>query len=157
MTIGMGINSVTILNAKTNEIISLMDMMGTKTATIIKAEDGKDKDKKSGKENDVKLVNETKEIAGYTCSKAIMTDTDGTTFELFYTDKILSRSQFGRQWNNFNGFPMEYQVASEGLNMKLTAKLVSAEKVPDDLFKIPEGYKLMTQEEFSKMLGEGEK
>ncbi len=32
---GMGISSATIMNAKTNEVIALMDMMGTKTATVM--------------------------------------------------------------------------------------------------------------------------
>ncbi len=156
MSIGSGIHSITILNSKTNEITTLMDMMGTKTATVI-SEDQKNKEKKSGNDNSFELLNESKEIAGYMCKKAVMKNSDGSSLEIFYTDKILSRSQFGKQWKNFKGFPMEYQVAAEGFNMKLKAIKVSAEKVSDDQFKIPPEYKLMTQEEFSKMLGEEEK
>ena len=115
------------------------------------------KKKKSENKNSFELLDETKEIAGYSCRKALMKNTDGSVFEFFYTDKIISQSQFGNQWKDFKGFPMEYQVPAEGFNLKLTARQVSEEKVSDDMFKVPPGYKLITQEEFSKMMGEGEK
>jgi len=151
---GMGIVSATIMNAKTNEVIALMDMMGTKTATIMK-EEGDDKNKEKSGEGEMKfeLVNETKEIAGLLCKKAIMKNNDGTEFEMYYTESIDTKSQFSKQWKNFKGFPMEYVISSGGFNMKMTAKLISKIDVADELFKIPADYKIMTQEEFSKMMG----
>lgn len=146
---GMGISSVTIMNSKTNEVIALMDMMGTKTATKMKDESGgKDKDAMK-----FSLVDETKVIAGIECKKAIMKNTDGTEFEMFYTDKIDSRSQFSKQWKEFKGFPMEYVITSAGFNMKMTAKTIETEKIDDSMFAIPPDYTVMTQEEFSKMMG----
>jgi Domain of unknown function (DUF4412) len=152
--VGMGISSVTIMNSKTNEIIALMDMMGTKTATIMKDDvPAKGKDKSTSSGMTFKLVNETKEIAGLVCKKAIMNSGDGDDFEMYYTDAINSKSQFSKQWKDFKGFPMEYVISSSGFNMKMTAKSVSAEKVNDDFFKVPSDYKILTQEEFSKMMG----
>ena len=153
MNMGTGIYSVTIINSKTKEVTTLMDMMGTKTATVIpEPEETKDKGKSPDNTKDFELLNEKKEIAGYPCKKAILKNTDGTSFELFYTDFILSESQFAKQWNNFKGFPMEYVIVTSGFNMKLVAKEVSGETVSDTLFTIPPDYKLITQEEFSKML-----
>jgi len=152
--IGMGINSVTIMNSKTNEIFMLMDMMGTKTATIMKDDETeKNKDKKSSDEKQFELTKETKVIAGIECKKAIMKNSDGTEFEMYYTETINSKSQFIKQWKDFKGFPMEYSLSASGFNMKMTAKSISKEKVSDELFNIPADYKIMTQEEFAKMLG----
>jgi GLPGLI family protein len=152
--VGMGISSVTIMNSKTNEIIALMDMMGTKTATVMKDDvPAKGKDKSTSSGMTFKPVNETKEIAGMVCKKAIMNTGEGEDFTMYYTDAINSKSQFTKQWKDFKGFPMEYVINSSGFNMKMTAKSVSAEKVDDDLFKVPADYKILTQEEFSKMMG----
>ena|SRR5688572_29976460 len=157
-SMGMGISSATIVNSKTNEMTALTDMMGTKTATIVDMDDQK-KDKSDVKEEDLKIAhsNETKEIAGYACKKAILTNADGTTIEMFYTENITSSSQFNTQWKSLKGFPLEYTLAVGGMNMKMTAKSVTKEKISDELFKIPSDYKLMTQEEFQKMLGGEEK
>ncbi len=151
---GMGISSATIMNAKTNEVIALMDMMGTKTATVMQDEEAaKKRDKSGDDELTFTLVDETKMIAGVLCKKAIMKNSDGTEFEMYYTETIDSKSQFSKQWRKFKGFPMEYVVTSAGFTMKMTAKTITKEKVADELFKIPADYKIMTQEEFTKMMG----
>lgn len=151
---GMGISSISIINARTNEITTLLDMLGNKTATVMKGETTKkDKNNKSGKSLSFELVEETKTIAGYPCKKAILKNADSTSFEMFYTDNILSKSQFTSQWSDFHGFPMEYIISSGGLNMKMTAKRITNESVPDAMFEIPSDYKLMTNEEFTKMMG----
>jgi len=153
MNMGTGIYSVTIINSKTKEVTTLMDMMGTKTATIYTDTDEKNsKGKNKEMVKDFELVDEKKVIAGYPCKKAILKNSDGTAFDMFYTDNIISESQFAKQWNNFKGFPMEYVIVTSGFNMKLVAKEVSGETVSDTLFTIPPDYKLITQEEFSKML-----
>ncbi len=82
-----------------------------------------------------------------------MKNSDGTEFEMYYTETIDSKSQFSKQWRKFKGFPMEYVVTSAGFTMKMTAKTITKEKVADELFKIPADYKIMTQEEFTKMMG----
>lgn len=146
---GMGMSSATIVNAKSGEMTQLMDMMGTKTAMKIQ------EDEKSKSKNNVKFSYPagTKQIAGYTCKKAIVTTSDSVSFEIYYTDQITALSAANNEWKELKGFPMEYVLASGGFNMKMTAKSVSGEKVSDDLFKVPEDYKMMTQEEFRKMMG----
>jgi len=150
ITMGMGISSTTIVNSKTNEVTSLNDMMGNKTATIIDTDDQK---KEKDDDYKVELVNETKEISGYKCKKAILKNTSGSLIELFYTENISASSQFSSQWKSLKGFPLEYVIDVSGMNMKMTAKSITSEKVSDELFKIPPDYKLMSQEEFKKLLG----
>ncbi len=145
--IGMGMSSSTIVNSKSGVITQLMDMMGTKSAVVIKESDGKSKDYKFS------YPPGTKQIAGYTCKRAIITSKDSMSFEIYYTDQIVAMSATSKEWKELKGFPMEYVLNSGGFNMKMTAKTVSSEKVSDELFKVPPDYKIMTEEEFKKMMG----
>jgi hypothetical protein len=51
------------------------------------------------------------------------------------------------QFKGLNGFPLEYNMTQRGMNLSLSATKVEKQSVSDDTFKVPSGYKLMTQEE----------
>ena len=116
-----------------------------------------DKTTKDAKAPKVELLDETKEIAGYTCKKAIVTDEEGNKYTYWYTDKIKVSSEGQKYFdgNGIPGFPMLMEIAQNGMDIKLTA--TTFEKLPKkhQLFdmSIPEGYKVMTQEEMEKMMG----
>jgi hypothetical protein len=106
----------------------------------------------------VEVTNETKEIAGYECKKAILKDeTSNISFEVYFTDKINSYAQMSSEWKDLKGCPMEFTVEQGGMKFQMVAKSVSAEPVAVDMFKIPSDYKIVTQEEMMKMLGAGTK
>ena len=156
---GMGMSSASIVNSKTGGVTTLMDMMGTKSAIVMTDEQVKDARKKSEASGlKVEITNETKEIAGYECKKAILKDeTSNISFEVYFTDKINSYAQMSSEWKDLKGCPMEFTVEQGGMKFQMVAKSVSAEPVAVDMFKIPSDYKIVTQEEMMKMLGAGNK
>ncbi len=154
LSMGMGFRSSTIMDNKTGDIISLTDMLGTKTAMKFSGEEQAEINKSANKAKPViEYTGETREIAGYLCKKAIIKSDGLNDMELFYTDKIKSKSQLGSDLNEINGFPMQYVIDQGGIKMKMTAEHVSVEKISDDLFIIPADYKVITKQEMMQMMG----
>ena len=153
-------NTSTISDAKTNTSVMLMEMMGNKYKIIPDP-------KKEGKPTDisVKYLDETKEIAGYKCKKAEVTFKDqkgeAQSTTIWYTEEI--SNHFGHdsrsaQIKDIKGMLLQYEMNAErGMKMKMTAKTVSKESVPDSKFEIPSGYKETTledlQNEMMQMMG----
>ncbi|MCX6258403.1 MAG: hypothetical protein NTW49_10980 [Bacteroidia bacterium] len=107
---------------------------------------------------DVKEVNETKEIAGYTCKKAEITDEEGNVNIIYYSADInVANSNWDNPiMKNIKGFPLEYsQPAGGNTTIKYVAKDVKKKKVKDSEFAVPDGYTEMTKEEAAQMMGGG--
>ena len=151
---------VTIVNFKTSITTSMMDMMGQKIAIEIKPEDASPDNKPS-----IEYTEETKTIAGYACKKAIYTinsaagmkkgtgeDTEPISMEVYYTPEISAQSN--QQFKELKGLPLEYSVSTQGMVMNIKAKSIKNEKCPKSLFDIPSDYKIMSLEEFQKMMGQ---
>lgn len=154
----MGGKIVSITDSKAGETITCMDIMGKKTAVKTTKEDAQ-KDKKDVGEYDVKITDETKDIAGYKCKKAIITFKDkeekGSTSEIWYTNELAASNSEKYSWKGIDGFMMEFAVDQKGMGMKFSCTEVKKQVVNEDLFKIPEGYTVMTQEELMKQYGGG--
>lgn len=154
MSMGMGMTTVVISDNKAKVATTLMDVMGNKIAT--KSTEA-DVEKQNAEQGDFKvnITDETKNIAGYTCKKAILTDSEGETSEIYFCEDI--RLEGGnwsqKQFKDINGFPLMYTMKQRGMNMQMTATKISAEKVDDSKFAIPSDYKEMTREEIQKMFG----
>ncbi|HWY12576.1 MAG TPA: DUF4412 domain-containing protein [Bacteroidia bacterium] len=133
-----------------NGQLILMDQMGNKVFTRVSkaemdkmaAEANKDKDPK------IEYTNESKSIAGYDCKKAIVTlnGKDGEVkSDVWYTEKVPYVSQGGgrkqEMFKGLKGMPMEFSFKQQGMNIKMSAKEVSLNKVPDSVFVLStEGY-----------------
>jgi GLPGLI family protein len=156
MKMGMGMSQVMLFDNKNKMMTMLMDMMGNKIAVKMTEEDIKKRKEKEGKQDyDIKLTDETKEIAGYKCKKAVVTNKDGS-FDLYYTDQIAYKNgDWVSDFKGIDGFPLQYKITNNNLTMQMNAKSVSKEKVEDSMFKIPDDYKPMTSEELQKMYGGG--
>jgi GLPGLI family protein len=115
----------------------------------------KQKEKKGKDDYQIKVTDETKEIAGYKCKKAIVTGKDGS-FDLYFTDQITFKNgDWVSDYKGIDGFPLQYKVSQGSMTMQMTAKSVSKEKVDDTMFTVPSDYKAMTQEEMMKQYGGG--
>jgi GLPGLI family protein len=157
MKMGMGMSQVMIFDNKNKVMTMLMDMMGNKSAIKFTEEDIKKQKEKDGKggDLDIKKTDETKEIAGYKCKKAVVTNKDGS-YDIYYTDEITYKNgDWINDYKGIEGFPLQYKTTQNRLTMQLTAKSVSKEKVDAGIFAIPADYKLMTLEEMQKMYGGG--
>jgi hypothetical protein len=134
-----------------------MDIMGKKSA-IKSTEEDTEKQRAEMGEYDVKLSDETKKIAGYVCKKAtIAMKKDGNNFDVWYTDALPYNSNSRYAWKGVEGFPMEFTIEqkSMGGNIKMKMECISVSKatVKDEMFNLPEGYTVMTQEEMKKQWG----
>ena len=102
----------------------------------------------------VEYLDDIKDIAGYACKKAIMSDENGQlTMTVYYTDKINNKAQ--KEFAGLNGFPLQYSMIQQGMKVIMTASEVSEESVPESTFDKSEGYQDMSQSDFQKMMGGG--
>ncbi len=155
MEMKMGAGSViSISNAKDGNTTTLMDMMGSKMALKTTKDDVKKAKEKAGKP-EVKITDETKDIAGYKCTKAIVTMTgkEKQTFNVWFTKDIEAKNSTSHQIEGIDGFMMEFEFQQQGITMKMSVRSVESQKVDDAMFKIPDGYKEMSMDDLKKMQG----
>lgn len=138
--------SYKILNDENGQLF-LMDQMGNKFFTrTSKAELDKDAEVSKDKAPKIEYVNETKSIAGYDCKKAIITATtkEGEMkSDVWYTDKVpnYTSGKNAEMFKGLKGMPLEFSFNQRGMKMKMTAKALSFEKVPDSKFVVTtDGY-----------------
>jgi len=145
-------STATISDSTTHESVICMDMMDKKTAMKYTPEDAA-KDQAERGEYDVKITDETKKIAGYKCKKAIVTFKNGdkNTTEVWFTNELDAANSTRDSYKGIPGFMMEYATEQKGMHgsmkMKLTCTKVEKIPVSDDMFKIPDGYTVMTRDE----------
>ena len=102
--------------------------------------------------SNIEYVDESKQIAGYPCKKAILKDeNDQVAMTVFYTEKIQNKAQL--QFVGLKGFPLEYSMNQQNFTMIMTASVVSEEDVPDQLFEKSEGYKDISEADLQQMMG----
>jgi GLPGLI family protein len=143
----MGMEKITVFSDKNtpDDAITLLEIMGNKYQLKKDPAAKKDDDKAP----DIKYTDDTKQIAGYTCHKATITVTgkDGQTYatDVYYTEEIPSGGS--SQFKGLKGFPLEYAIKQQGMNISFSATKVTKQPVTDDTFVVPSGYKVMTAEE----------
>lgn len=127
-----------------------MDVNGKKLRMIVSPEKFKEE---NAKKNSIEYVDEHKVIAGYPCKKAIMKGENGeVVMSVFYTEKIKNKVQM--EFVGLKGFPLEYSMNQQNIKMVITASVVSAEPVSDQLFEKSEGYKDISEADLQMMMGE---
>ena len=156
MKTGFGTTTV-LFDGDDKSSVVLLDMMGQKFAMKMTHED-MEKENADIPETDVEVTDETKEIAGYTCKKALVKSKDDSDdFEefVYFTDELGSGILNANNplFEDIEGVMLEYSNNENDMNMKMEAISVEKKKVSDDLFEIPEGYKIVTQEELQNMFG----
>ena len=144
--------------------IILVEAMGQKIASKQSKADldkAKEEAKESGvlsdKEPTVKITDETKMIAGYKCKKAEVTDENGETMEVFFTDEIVMPANYTENSpiKGINGMLMEYTTTNNGMTSTMTAKEVKKGGVNNSMFMVTDDYQEVPWEQFIQMLGGG--
>ncbi len=154
------------MSADENGMVMLMEQMGNKIAVKqTKAEMEKEEAKSKDKPLDPKVeyFEDVKTIAGYECKKAIVTivdkDKKENKVELWYSDKFENPNKEGKgrgqnMMKGLKGMPFEYSTTMGPMKIKMVAKEVSTDPVPDSKFVLStEGYKIMTTDELKAMSG----
>ena len=158
---GMMGSQIALFDGKTH--IFLSDAMGNKSGyTATKEEmDAADKSSNESKPK-IEYTTEKKMIAGYECTKAIVTSVDKDKKEdkiiVWVTDKIKSDiakrkgSKNMMNLGDIKGYPLEMEMKKNqgGMDMKImmTATEVSTAPIPDSVFNVStEGYKMSSYKE----------
>lgn len=92
-----------------------------------------------------KFLNETKEILGYTCLKAIAEKADGSSIVLYYTKEIIPENRdMELQFQQLPGFVLAYESKQGNFVVNYGAKFLNFDPVPIQNFSIPKsGYRIM--------------
>lgn len=161
MVMSMGNQSV-IIDHQNLKTTALINVMGQKYA-IVQSREEIEKETGDNQIPTLQVTDETKEIAGYSCKKAIILiknkegkETDKLT--VFFTDKIMVKDMYFHQplFNAIPGLMLEYDMeAQEGLRMKLSALSVEKKKISKSEFQAPAEYKVTTKDDLMKMFGGG--
>ncbi len=101
---------------------------------------------------EIQFLEQTKEIKGYNCKKAKITDEAGNRITCWYSEEILcNKSGLENMYQEIRGTPLEYRVDSDGTTMIFTLKEVKTKLDNLELLfstNTPEGYKALTMAEF---------
>lgn len=145
-----------ITEAASKQSTMLMDMMGQKSMVKQDTPSEEEEAAKAKKDFDITYdKSDTKEIAGYKCYKAILTDKETQEKLNMYIAKKLEMPTIKMAEDMFpglKGLPLEISMNTQGMGFTLSC--VSLDKsVEKTAFDIPEGYTEMTPEEFEKSMG----
>ncbi len=142
----------TIHDAKTGNAVILKEYSGQKLMITLTKQNWEEKNKTY---NDIKFetTEETKNIAGYNCKKAIAKLPSGKTFTVFYTaDLNISNKEYNATFKNLPGVALEYEYESGTAKYKYTLSKIGFEPVAVSKFDFPKsGYRVMTYEENQQM------
>jgi len=168
-------SSVTYNDGKVTTV--LMEQMGEKTGwTATKEElEAASTKEKSNEKPKIEYLTDKKTIAGYECTKAIVTmvgkDKKETKATVWFTEKLKHTSSKTKNrrgpsmdFGDLKGRPLEVETSmnQQGMELKIfvTATEVSTSAIDDAVFKAdPSGYKMMTYKEMQEKMkaAQGEK
>jgi GLPGLI family protein len=91
------------------------------------------------------FLDETKEILGYTCSKAVAEKADGTSIVLFFTKGVIPENKdMELQFQQLPGFVLEYESMQGDFTVSYKAKFLNFDPVPIQKFDLPKsGYRIL--------------
>jgi hypothetical protein len=149
MRLGMMSTTKTVSDLKAKKSVTIVESaMGNFFAKSI-MDDKVELD--SADDIEVKLVDETKVIAGLECKKALVTDAEGNELTVWYAPKlnfpILNRFDIAKN-AKIPGAMVEFELAQQSFSMKFTLISYSDKIENQDVFNmtIPEGYTEMSPE-----------
>ena len=102
-------------------------------------------------------TNETKDIAGYSCIKAIGQTGNGTSITVWYTRNLVPETRaYDPIFRTLDGLPLDYELTKGNVKIHYRASSISFNPVPASKFDIPSsGFREMNYEESKKMKAGG--
>lgn len=148
--------TTSIVDGEAKKGIVLMEGMMGKIASPF---DTDEQEEEAQEEADVEIefTDETKEILGFECKKAIIYDEEGNELIYWYTEEITAPKSEQRYLNQqIPGMPLEFSIEQPQITMVFKAvEYDDKVKKPKELFntKVPEGYTEKSMEEIQQMGG----
>lgn len=155
VSMGAIMNVQTIIDGDSQDILILMSGLIGNKAIKTSVDEIEEVQEEQEQQFEVQLIDETKELVGYKCKKAILTDDEGNEMTFWYTEDIKVNTQ-GQNYLNKQapGFPMQYEINQGGMLMSFTIDSFNKKlQNVDELFnqEIPDGYDEVTMEELKSM------
>lgn len=150
-------STTTTIEQGNDTALVLLDGMMGQIAMKSTEEDMSEEQRLAMSKRDVELVDETKEIMGYECKKAIVTGADDKETVIWYTTEIVPAYREGQYlYEDIPGVPLEIHSSWGKMNLKMVAFEYNKKiRKPEKVFsmEIPSGYVLKTAEEMKQMRG----
>ena len=144
-------SEITIHDSRSGSGIILKDYSGQKLMITLTKDDWS---KKNSKYEGItfETTNETQNIAGYNCKKAIAKLKDGSAFIVYYTPELeVADKDYEYQFKTLPGLALQYEWQSGKMKFKYTLSKINFDAVPASKFEIPKsGYRVMTYGETKK-------
>ena len=144
-------SEITMYDSKKGAGVILKDYSGQKLMITLTKDDW---DKKNSKYEGItfETTNETLNIAGYNCKKAIAKLKDGSSFVVYYTPELeVADKDYDSQFKTLPGLALQYEWQSGKMKFKYTLSKINFDVVPASKFDIPKsGYRVMTYAETKK-------
>jgi len=103
-------------------------------------------------EPEIELIDETKEILGEVCKKALITDEEGNSAVFWYTENFQRPEGMDQMPNNIPGLCLEFEVVGEGFKMIYSAIEFDDEaEMTDYQLEIPDGVEVQSLEDMKNM------
>lgn len=141
-------NEKTIHDARQGTAVMLKEYSGQKLMITLTRENWTEKNRQS---EGITFTDqpETKEIAGYSCQKAVAKLNDGSSITTFYTrDLQVANREYNPLFKNLKGVPLYYEVESGKLKFIYSLRSIDFGTIPLSRFDLPKaGYRVMTYDE----------
>jgi GLPGLI family protein len=141
-----------IYDSKTGNAIILKEYSSQKLMITLTKENWETKNKAYA-DVSFDFTDDTKEINGYSCKKAIAKMANGKTFNVYYTtDIVISNKEYNYTFKNLPGLAMQYEIEAGKTKIKYTVNKIDFTAVAASKFDTPKtGYRVMTYEENQQM------
>jgi GLPGLI family protein len=148
-------SSVTIFDSKAGSGVILKEVNGQKLLIRMSEENWNQKNRRFLNLNFTKS-NESKIIAGYSCTKASTSTSEGFEITVYYTrDLIPENKSYDPSFKNLDGLPLEYELKKGSFHIKYSLASINLNPVAASKFDIPtSGYRELTYDESLKMKGQ---
>lgn len=155
-----GLSQIKIVEPERKEVRTMLDILGEKYV-IVKSFEQIEETISDMPKPDIEYTNETKEILGYNCQKAIarVTDEFGTEYEseIYYTEDIHGDYfHFDTPYREIPGMMLEYSMRVGALNIKYQAQSVSKKLIVRNRnFHVTRDYQRVTESQLRENLEGG--
>lgn len=104
--------------------------------------------------NEIKVTTEEKNIAGFTCKKAIAyLENRNETIVLYYTnDILLDKPNAVNPYHKIDGVLMEFNLYLNNLNMRFTAQSFENKEIQKKDLNIKEDYKMVSRAQMTEII-----
>jgi hypothetical protein len=109
----------------------------------------------TAQESAIILTDETKEIAGLTAKKALVTSSSGyhPDFEVWYGDNFyMENPNQNTPFNQIPGILLEAEIVFRNVTFKFIADKIITKEILDEIFQVPADYKMTSISEIEELL-----